>query len=349
MGCRQRRFIVATAVVCAVAAPATSDAEAERIALRYEAYPGCPNRREFEARIVALTQKASFSETGRRQFRIRLEQDSAGVVGHLEILAEADSGSREVRGKSCDEVAAALALITALAVDPNALGGRAEEPGLREPKRATEPPATAEPDRQRERVGTIRIARAAVTPRPGFVVSAGTAAATKTGVAPDPLLELRVFTELSFGGSLAPALRGAFEYSPDRESTTDTVRSRFGALGGSIDASLSLLSIGEVAFSWLLGAELERVRAEALDLELARPQTRFWLAAFSGPRISLELPGLSYHSHRPGVFLELQADAIVPLTRQSYFVATPSREQRLIHENPPWGFRGSAGLGLRFL
>ena len=65
--------------------------------------------------------------------------------------------------------------------------------------------------------------------------------------------------------------------------------------------------------------------------------------------LSLELPGLNYHSRRPGLFLELSGEAVLPLIRQEYFVASPSRGAVFVHKNPPFSMRGAASLGVRFL
>src|SRR5262245_7729215 len=99
-------------------------AESEDVVLEYSAFAGCPDRDRFEAEVRALSARAHFVESapGARQFQVRLERDAKGVSGTLEIRASSGDTERKVAGKTCSEVASALALATAIAVDPSVLG-----------------------------------------------------------------------------------------------------------------------------------------------------------------------------------------------------------------------------------
>jgi hypothetical protein len=98
------------------------DAE-EAIRLDYQSGPGCPDEASFVARIRARTQRAHLVAEGEsaREFDVRIVASGrpAGTVtvvnhGHAE-------GARSVNAGTCEEVADALSLIVALALDPRAM------------------------------------------------------------------------------------------------------------------------------------------------------------------------------------------------------------------------------------
>src|SRR5262249_42480128 len=55
-----------------------------------------------------------------RKFVVTVSASRKDTLGKLEIVAEGTTASREVKGLNCGEVVSALALFTALAIDPNA-------------------------------------------------------------------------------------------------------------------------------------------------------------------------------------------------------------------------------------
>ena len=122
---RAWRQIGATALAIFVATglPSRASAEPEHIRIQFSAPRKCPDGAAF---VRALRQR-----TGRFQLASGAEQTRVFVVtiaaadplvaGRLEIQGPATEVSvRDVSGKTCDEVMEALALMTALAVDPSA-------------------------------------------------------------------------------------------------------------------------------------------------------------------------------------------------------------------------------------
>ncbi len=95
------------------------------VILDYSAPEGCPLREQFESEVVTRTSLVRIVQstgTG-RFFKVELVNNGTSTVGR--VTSGRESGSaREVTASSCNEVASALALIVALAVDPKALTAR---------------------------------------------------------------------------------------------------------------------------------------------------------------------------------------------------------------------------------
>ncbi len=94
-----------------------------RIDLEYTADDGCPGRAEFIARVRARTQLAEFVESGgsERRFAVSARLDGRRAVGSfVSGRGNATGTARQVTSERCDDVVSALALIVALAVDPQA-------------------------------------------------------------------------------------------------------------------------------------------------------------------------------------------------------------------------------------
>ena len=104
--------------------PARANAAPEHIRLQFSAPPNCAKNATF---IRALRQRTgrfrlANGDERTRVFVVNITQANASVSGRLEIQGpQAETSMRSVSGKTCDEVVAALALMTALAIDPSAL------------------------------------------------------------------------------------------------------------------------------------------------------------------------------------------------------------------------------------
>jgi hypothetical protein len=125
----ERRAAAVTAAALAIALAAISAAataaaaDTEPIRIRFEAPPGCPSEAAFLDQVRARTAKARVAAASEkaRTFAVRLTQEGRSIHGRLAIEdAASQTELREVTGERCAEVVSALALITALAVDPHA-------------------------------------------------------------------------------------------------------------------------------------------------------------------------------------------------------------------------------------
>lgn len=104
-------------------ATAAAQPAAEPIRITFTAAPGCPDRDAFAGEVWARTARARPAAEGEpaRMFRVDVSAAGGAFRGRLAIEDPAGATAvREVSGVSCAEVASALALITALAIDPRA-------------------------------------------------------------------------------------------------------------------------------------------------------------------------------------------------------------------------------------
>lgn len=148
-------------------APAPALAEVERVRVEYSAPARCPDEAAFLRAVRQRTgrfQLASGTEPT-RTFVVSLEAAETSVTGRLEINGPGTAVSaREISGKTCDEVTAALALMAALAVDPNASAAKAVVPGS--PSQSASTPAGAGKPGTASRGGRASVAEAATPPAP---------------------------------------------------------------------------------------------------------------------------------------------------------------------------------------
>lgn len=91
--------------------------------LVYEAAPGCPLEETFFAEVMARTARAHRAPDAAqaRTFIVTLKQGDKESTGNFRIRTpDGSTTERDVAGDTCAEVASALALIAALAVDSGA-------------------------------------------------------------------------------------------------------------------------------------------------------------------------------------------------------------------------------------
>ncbi|MBC7974891.1 MAG: hypothetical protein H7138_07875, partial [Myxococcales bacterium] len=100
-----------------IARVAPASAAPEIVELRYVAPDGCPARAVVEAGILERTPNVALGAPGRRVFAITIEPIADGFRGTLVVDDVAD---KELSAPRCDDLASALALVTALAIDPTA-------------------------------------------------------------------------------------------------------------------------------------------------------------------------------------------------------------------------------------
>jgi hypothetical protein len=324
---------LAASVVLGVAVPVHAAAEAVHFV--YEAAPSCPSEREFVAAVLARTQKVALVDASQaeRIFALKINSlrdtrrgagVSAGFSGLLAIHRGEDTTTREVKGATCAAVSSALALVTALAIDPDSL-------------RLAPAPAAAPPP-----------PAAAPLPVPEHLES---------GVA----WQWRVGGRFELGQFVAPRVPlgvGAFlelGRADDRHSILGLWALRIGphyAATGSIDRAA-----GPAHFNW---AAL-RLEGCVLRLRLAPPASLDACAAFdvgglrgSGEVSQAKNPTTPWFSVAPvlrlpcflsgGWFLEAEVALILPLRRET-FVFEP---RDLFYQVAPAGPAAAFGLGYAF-
>src|SRR5438045_2809080 len=101
--------------------------------LSYSAPGDCPSAAGFFAQVAARTALARTAAPGERtrELVIVIAHVAGGSMGTLQLTAaDGASSTRSVSAAQCEQVVTALALMTALAVDPNASVAAIPEPAL---------------------------------------------------------------------------------------------------------------------------------------------------------------------------------------------------------------------------
>lgn len=153
----------ATALVATLAGASSARADTalvQSVALDYSAPATCPPESHFRVSVEELTRAVRFDAAASRRFVVRIDErkDARAHARFSGSVREgANAGAPSVEAGDCHDVAAALALTVALALDPDALS--AAEPAARAPSApppsqappsSTAPPPAIEPSSQHE-------------------------------------------------------------------------------------------------------------------------------------------------------------------------------------------------------
>lgn len=205
-----------------------ASAEPESVRIDYTAGPGCPDAATFMRSLRERTTRfhEARSDEDARTFVVRIKAVASSFAGRLQIRSpDGRIAIRDVDAAVCDEVTAALALITALTIDPDALaaGSQGDRDGRAEVSsdpassagRSTSSSATAV-------VATLPATLAAEPAQP-WRWSAGLLAHTALGLSPALGYGGDLFVEAEAPGSsrLGPAVRlGLFLNQSDVDLAT---------------------------------------------------------------------------------------------------------------------------------
>jgi len=311
---------------------ATAHAEpgtTEPIAVTYRASGECPDTAYFLGQVSARTTRmriAAEGEPGRR-FVVDVRLSGRRARGQLRVQnPDGTEALREVSGDTCLAVVDALALVGALAIDPQASLA---------PVRPSAPPPPP----------PIIVAPVPVPvpPRPKplsrWRFGAGMDVGVVEGIQPDAALELAPFLEVSrVAPRWSPALRIGFVYDVGYTIHTVGGSARLTSYLGRADLCpgriylyrglhLDLCARLDVGVVWARGVEVQNPR-EVL---------RTWVAP--GVLVGLE------REFFDRLFLHLGVAVSFPLYRD-HFVLDPNFE---VEEVPVVGVRGAIGLGVHFL
>jgi hypothetical protein len=266
----------ALALVSFFALGGVAVAEPEAVRIDYAAPAACPTAAAFLRSIKDRTtrfRQATATEKA-RSFRVRVSGLSFSFAGRLEIVGPDDSiAVRNVDSPVCSEVSNALALMTALAIDPNAL----ISPSKPADAAPTEPARTAEAEqKQQSSPSTVTTSSRNVpdvSAGPPWRWSAGVQGHTTFAVTPN----------LGYGGDLFVDVE-----APDSSALGPAAR-----MGLFLNQSVVDLPTGPSArFRWMAAA-LEgcpaRLKASALRLAV-HPCLAVRLGVLSGEGQSMTQP-----------------------------------------------------------
>ncbi len=354
----------------AIAAPAPAQDRTENIHLDYAASAGCPTAEGFESLVRARTARAHFEVAGgaTRVFDVKLAAGKP-ASGRVTVRRGASSeGTREVRADSCADVADALALVVALAVDPAALTSPVSEPAAT-PASVTSaaPPASSGPAPSQAPAQPSpppAPAPTASAPQPAAPASVTPPSSIRRSEASSPAVAasprtLSLGVDLDVSAGTAPgALVGPSPWvawvSPAHATIVPAVRL---ALARASTGSIAVTG-GSADFVWTVGRadgcavlgpsrstrlsgclrlEAGAVDADGVNIPDAKRQTRGWFAV--GPLVQAQW------SFASPLFLELEAAAMVHVVADRFYFLPDVTAYQV----PGLGLVGSAGLGVYFL
>lgn len=347
----QATIFVASALA---ASRAHAEGAASSVALSYHVDDptACPRQSSFERRIEQMTPKALFvpesTDPTHAELQISIRGGSSalytGTASYRSMRGQAAT-ERRISSRSCESVVRALALVAALAIDPDAHPAAAD-PDDEPPPPPDEPPAKPTPANVEPRPAVA--ARPSPRhdpplPRLPWIRTFGVLATLATGRAPEPLLGARVAFDLQ----RALPRNGAF-FRFDVGAQLDFASSRpfDGALArGHFDSTtvgLRTCPLGvRPGLDWVdlgacLGARLGAAFAEGRGFDRPASGVSFWgegivssRLRLGSPRIAAELSlGLAAHAVRPTYYRD------VPL--------------QTIYQVPWLGFDGALGVVVHF-
>lgn len=326
---------ITVGLAIAISGSRASAEESERIAVSYEAHPLCPNEDAFVGEISARTSKfrrVPPAEAG-RTIHVRLSEEPGHAMTRGELLlAEGDSEStRVVHDENCSVVVSGLALIAALAIDPEAETGPVD-PLVHSPPPAP-PPPVAPPAPPRD------VAPPPLPPRPSrWQLGASLGVAGRAGLVP---LTAAV-TIAGFVGRESPSL-----VHPHARIELSAGAPRTESAGGPA-ADLQWFG-GRVEGCGLLGrrfragpcglVEVGAVHARGVDVSDAQSTTRVGFATGAGARAML----MAGH-----VQAGIGAFVVIPFRRDRFYVDAPRQGTVTVFQSSAVGGQVGADVGMVF-
>lgn len=276
----------------------------EPVRVDYEGPADCPRAATFIERLTTrspgLRATGDLDTTTRLVVRIARGRRIPYTRGDLTVLyPDGSEAKRTVEGDSCESVVDALALMSAMALDP----AGASRSGLAGPQ--AEPPRAPEPPRQ-DVPGPADLAAE------GYL-SVGAGGGAVFGTAPAIAPEGSGFVEVGrvTGRLWAPSLRASFDYA-----SSGTAAVHGGAMGvvrstGAIDGCPLAWRSGPLRLVPCLRVEAGALAATGAEVTPVRSATRPWLAAGAA--------GRAHYEPTRSLFVELTAGIEVPFVRDTFY------------------------------
>ena len=292
--------------------------EGDSVRLEYSADMGCPDRAAFVAEVEARTPRARFDDRGpgARAITVAAHVAAGRARGIIDVGAGAP---REISAENCADVVSALALVTALVIDPDAIVAPLPPVGLppaAPPASDVTPPVATPPVAAVDAPIPEPAARAAdatssdrppppIAPSPWSsaspVFGAGARFEASVGLANQGIAMFGPSAWFEGGARLSgvfvPTLRlvGRAAFSPT--VTAQEGSAHFRLLAGQVDACPLRFELGRVAVVPCLSLEVGALQAIADTAPaMVTPQNanRTWLAFDQSVAVELPAAGPVY-------------------------------------------------------
>jgi hypothetical protein len=314
----------------------------ESLHLIYSAASECPDERAFADDVRRRTAAAYFVEGERdaREVLVDVRRQGDRFVGRIRMVeTSADPSDRSFEDPDCAEVVHSLAVVLAVAVDPQALLGPPANAPTADPSPPTAPP--------RERRARASTAPAPVDPfrspevEPlgprkatdrGLSGTVGGLAFIQQGIAPEPLVGAGILARAS-ASQLSAALQGLAAQSGIAGPDAPSAEYRWFAVR-LLASPLTVPASPAMALHPSVVMDLGAMTGTGEDVAYSRTQTGAWWSIGAGADV------VAHPSKH--VSMELSANFQVNLIRHRFVFERP---YQVVHEVPARSFGVALGLG----
>jgi hypothetical protein len=257
-----------------------------------------------------------------------------GFLGRLRVdELDGTSSSREVGGSRCEEVASALALVTALTIDAGptpSLTLEDEAASLHPVLRPSPPPLPAP--------ASLRAPDGARSPGPRLRVEVGALGGAFGGLAPDLSGGVVPFVDWSRWGrsGVAPSLRFAIAFAASPTATTQDHTAAFLWLAARLSACPLALTLGPFTGRPCAGIDGGLLHGQGGKIQSLYGWFRPWIAPTLSARTQWAVTARAR--------IEVEGGLVVPLIRDQFAFEPPPS---LAHTAP--AISGFATVGIGFL
>jgi hypothetical protein len=337
------------------AAPA---AEPDRVRISFSPLSGCPDKASFVAQIasrVTIPWLADETELA-RQIRVTLEPSPAGFSARMEYVDESGrTVTRSLEAPDCAQATAAIALVTAMAIE-----SQAAQPvplHARSPAEPVPTPAGQEPARGATGLDDTKQVQA-LTPATSIAVANSRDKGASAPKADGPRHEAGVLAgyaqgvgpDFAFGGAVSwgfgkepfSSLRAIARWYETRHELdgAGAITAHFRVIAAGPQVCGGRVLVGALTQAVCLGIEFGQYFAEGIasDEAVYVPETHylFWTAA------ELSLP---FRVAGKAVFVELHPSARFPLVSGTFEFQTPDE---FVYEIPRVAFGLNLAVGVTF-
>jgi hypothetical protein len=316
-------------------------ADPESVHIDYGSPASCPDAAAFMRSLQARTTRFRLTEEEQgRRFFVRVTAAGSGFAGRLEIRgSDGRTANRSVDGAVCEEVAEALALMTALAIDPNALM-TVPKAGGKDAGNSSQKISAQEASQRLAPVTVIDPPSSAKASEP-WQWSAGMLGHMTSGLSPNLGYGGQLFVEAEAPPSsrLGPALRvGIFFNQSDVELSTGAAARFQWALATGGGCAVRLAAMGQrLAVTPCLALRLGLLRGEGQRISQPQQTVSAWVDA--GPVLQVRFAVMER------LILEVQGALMAPLYRPTFEI-TDMGKRTTAYSVPRLG--GLLGMGLSY-
>jgi hypothetical protein len=335
--------LVAANTVCAWASAAPEHARASLTYERQEAAASCPDEATFRGLVSARLGYDPFVTAGALALKVDFRRRGNEVVGRLNLTGE----NREKRGQrtlralanDCFELATSMALIAAVAVDPDAVKARAHSEGstaaLEDSPPPPAPPRVNPKPVDRRPTPVAPLPPLTVVDRFERGVRVELGPVLPVGIVPAPRGGVRAGATVDIGAWSIGA-EGAFLFPSSRDSAYGQISAY--VLSGSLVPCAHPVASENWLLSFCAVGSLGALRSTAA--RVTRAETATDLFATAGPRVAAVVM-LSR-----AVGLGAHADMPVTLSRVHLYI-DDGGQRREVWAQSPVGFLGGVSLVAR--